>query len=374
VFFLWGLGWWIFAGAHGIHEFLLQPYRVNAMVGFIAVTTLLFTLLAERRDWREGRWPAWGYMPALFALGLASLATQPHPLANAGWLAWPFAFGVHLFVLRRVENTIAGTWLQALHALGVVVLAILGAIELEWWAAEFTAPGTAWSLAARMVVPALLVLLISSRAADTRWPIAGHAAAYRLGAVTPLVIALTLLSVHMNLSHGGRSDPLPYLPLLNAIDLAHLRAGIAIVSAWLALRRSALEPPQGVDGRPGLAFAGAIVFLWLNAILLRTLHHWAQIPYDFHTMMKSFEVQASLSVFWAFLALALMVVATRGVRRWLWMVGAGLMGVVVAKLVFVDLSNLGGIERIVSFIGVGVLMLVIGYFSPVPPRRKEAST
>jgi uncharacterized membrane protein len=44
------------------------------------------------------------------------------------------------------------------------------------------------------------------------------------------------------------------------------------------------------------------------------------------------------------------------------------MGVVVVKLVLVDLSRLAGLERIISFIGVGVLMLVIGYFSPVPPK------
>jgi uncharacterized membrane protein len=43
------------------------------------------------------------------------------------------------------------------------------------------------------------------------------------------------------------------------------------------------------------------------------------------------------------------------------------------KLVLIDLGHLSGIERIVSFIGVGVLMLVIGYFSPVPPRAKEAA-
>ena len=79
-------------------------------------------------------------------------------------------------------------------------------------------------------------------------------------------------------------------------------------------------------------------------------------------------VQASLSIFWAILALAAMVYATRTSRRALWMLGAGLMAVVVAKLFLVDLSNVGGIERIVSFIAVGVLMLVIGYFSPVPPR------
>ena len=55
-------------------------------------------------------------------------------------------------------------------------------------------------------------------------------------------------------------------------------------------------------------------------------------------------------------------------RRMLWIAGAALMGVVVIKLFLVDLSNVGGVERIVSFIGVGMLMLLIGYLSPVPPR------
>ena len=47
------------------------------------------------------------------------------------------------------------------------------------------------------------------------------------------------------------------------------------------------------------------------------------------------------------------------------------MALVVVKLFFIDLSNIGGIERIVSFIGVGLLMLVIGYVSPVPPVAVE---
>ena len=44
----------------------------------------------------------------------------------------------------------------------------------------------------------------------------------------------------------------------------------------------------------------------------------------------------------------------------------------VAKLFFVELSNRGGLARIVSFIGVGVLLLVVGYFAPLPPKRIEA--
>lgn len=50
------------------------------------------------------------------------------------------------------------------------------------------------------------------------------------------------------------------------------------------------------------------------------------------------------------------------------MVGAGLMFTVVLKLLLVDLSNVGTIERIVAFVGVGLLMLVVGCFAPAPPK------
>ncbi len=56
------------------------------------------------------------------------------------------------------------------------------------------------------------------------------------------------------------------------------------------------------------------------------------------------------------------------VRREIWLVGAALIAVVVAKLFFVELSDRRGLERIVSFIGVGILLLVVGYFAPLPPK------
>jgi uncharacterized membrane protein len=51
----------------------------------------------------------------------------------------------------------------------------------------------------------------------------------------------------------------------------------------------------------------------------------------------------------------------------LWLAGAGLLAVVVLKLFFVDLASLDTLRRIVTFLGVGLLMLVIGYVSPLPP-------
>ena len=57
-------------------------------------------------------------------------------------------------------------------------------------------------------------------------------------------------------------------------------------------------------------------------------------------------------------------------ERTLWVAGAVLLGAVVVKLFLVDLANSGTVERIVSFIGVGALLLVIGYLAPVPPGEK----
>jgi uncharacterized membrane protein len=65
-----------------------------------------------------------------------------------------------------------------------------------------------------------------------------------------------------------------------------------------------------------------------------------------------------------------MLIAAR--RRWrsVWLTGAALMIVVVAKLFLVDLSSVGTIARIASFLSVGALLLATGYFAPLPPRRE----
>ena len=68
-----------------------------------------------------------------------------------------------------------------------------------------------------------------------------------------------------------------------------------------------------------------------------------------------------------------MVAGTRRGQRFVWFAGASLLGIVLAKMFLVDLSRTGTIARIVSFIGVGVLMLIIGRFSPVPPATPDGS-
>jgi uncharacterized membrane protein len=78
--------------------------------------------------------------------------------------------------------------------------------------------------------------------------------------------------------------------------------------------------------------------------------------------------QTSLTLVWSVLGVAGWVLGSRRGSRPLWLAGAVLMGVVLAKLLLVDRAHLGSVLGIVSFIAYGVLCTVIGYLAPAPPR------
>ena len=162
-------------------------------------------------------------------------------------------------------------------------------------------------------------------------------------------------------------------PLLNPIDLT---VGLAI--AALAHRRQMLQTanPQPklaewVAGNGGLGALALLGFVAVNGIWVRTAHHFMDVPWDY-TTLSSPTVLTGFSILWTLMAMGLMLYAQRKELRVPWLAGAGLLGVVVAKLLFVDMSQAEGIARIIAFIGVGVLMLLIGYFVPLPPRKGGA--
>ena len=372
IFFVWGIAWLIFAGHHEIETFLPQEMRLNAHALLLAAIALAFTLIARSGKWSEARWPGYALLPGLMLVALLEFLRQSHPFADYGALAWPAAFAVLVYVLHESDKRqVNGEGISVLHAGTFLLASALGAWEMHWAAVLVTAHGTAWSVTSVLLAPAMLLLFAVSREVDERWPVKAHVQAYRLGAVLPVLVAMGAWVLYANGTHDGTSTPLPYLPLLNAIDLGHALIAICVAGAVFAWRRSEIDIPEPFRGRAGWAVVGALTFVWLNGVLLRSLHHWADVPYRLQPMMRSVIVQASISVFWSVIALGLMVYATRHARRALWMVGAALMGVVVVKLFLLDFSHLAGIERIVSFIVVGILMLVIGYFSPVPPRMRE---
>lgn len=366
--FAWGCLWWLALGVTEIDRHVQDPWLPAAGLLFIAGSGLAFSLLSRRLVWPIANWPALMLLP-LFVL--IAFSTSHHPFAGGGWLAWPLALAAHYWLLRRHESDefgpLARGWLSWVHTGSFLLAALLGSWELHWWPANSGMAESAWTAAAAMLVPALLLAWVS-RPGAAHWPLEPYRREYLLRGGRVLAIVLVAWMWFANFSHDGSSAPLPYLPFLNALDLGHVLGGIAIAMWLLRLRNAGVG--AALPGRRNLVHgvAGATVFVWLNAILLRTIHHWAGVEYNLDAMWDSLLAQAALSLFWTLLAFALMLYARQRRQRVPWMAGATLMGVVVAKLFLIDLSQLSGIERIVSFLGVGVLMLLMGYFVPLPPK------
>ena len=67
-------------------------------------------------------------------------------------------------------------------------------------------------------------------------------------------------------------------------------------------------------------------------------------------------------------------ISSRRLKSTTWFMGIGWLGVVVRKLVIVDLSQTEAIWRVLSFLVAGSLILLIGYLAPLPPEEAEKDT
>lgn len=220
-------------------------------------------------------------------------------------------------------------------------------------------------LAAWVSMALLLAGLRQVRAAG--WPLEPLHAWYGQRVIPIAAGWALLLAIYWNLRQDGSMAPLPYLPVLNPLDLTSGFVALLLADLW-RLHAAQASPDQR---RRVIRASMALGFAWFNAMLLRTAAHYLGLPYRFEPLYQSQFVQAMLSLVWTLCAFALMRYAVRRLSKPLWMIGAALLGVVVVKLFLVDLRNVGSVARIVSFMGVGGLMLLIGYLAPLPREAEE---
>lgn len=359
----WATGWAVLVLAWQIATFG-PPGLVGAcwLVGGSALA-LVFTLLSARLQWPQAAVPAMLHAP-LLALVAAGLAVRlADPLAQGGWWAWPVALAAHLLLLRWAGPAWPAAAQTVLHALGAVVLAALGALQGRAITAAWGEAGSAWAWLGWLVVPAVLLGWLVRPAAAQRWPVRAMPWAYQVAAAGVMTAGLLLWVLWANLASNGAAGPLPYLPLLNPLDVG---VAVALLAAWRWLHSGPAR--QAVHWPPALpaGVLGVLGFVWLHAMLLRGFHHFAGLPLRLEVWVHALAVQTGITLLWASTALGLMWFSARRALRLPWRVGAALLAAVVLKLLLVDLAGTGTIMRIVSFIGVGLLMLVIAYVAPLP--------
>lgn len=371
--FLWGAAWWLGAG---LIESLDRPTRFSASHVFLLFLTAsagAAAWLGNRLGWAMLRGSASAYLPVLALIGLHNFWVYQHGLAGLGFLAWPLAWAGQAWLLHDMDeedSTLAPAW----HFVTVAFFTLWLANE-AWWRVD-QALSQAWAEAAAATLAGIVALLIWRLRQRPAWPVTRHPATYL--DVSILIVTLQVLYLAALSTIGpGDPKPAPYWPVLNPYDLALLVAATAALGSLAALSR---ETRLGVTPAI-LAFASGYrlllalaFFVMTTAALVRGVHHLAGVSWVWETLFESVIVQTSLSIYWGVLGFAGMLWGARSKRRPLWLAGAGFMALVVLKLFAVDLTQTGTIERIISFIGIGLLLLVVGYFAPVPPRGESPPT
>jgi uncharacterized membrane protein len=374
--FLWGVLWWFGGGLAEIDRQVPDKFGLHPVLLFFAGSCVLFGLMWRRLVWDAARWVALAIVPlgALTAVMMMSpLTWHPHPFAHHAYVGWIAIFAVHLWVLHAHEGH-PGSRRAWLHAAGLWLFTIVASWEVGWQIDHYVEGRRVWPFIAWMLVPAAMLALFAARGDRLGWPVRAHRHAYLYEGAMPVAVFLLAWVFYVNFTSNGDPAPLPYVPLLNPLDLAQSGALLSLAMWYLALRK--LEMPGVALPSPtgAIRLASIAAFVWLNGVLLRSLHHYAGVPFRLEAMLRSDLVQTAFSLFWSLLALATMIVAARRGLRTVWIVGAVLFGVVIGKLFLVDLSNTGTAERWISFIGVGVLAIVVGYFAPVPPKSVEKTS
>ncbi|MFJ2686419.1 DUF2339 domain-containing protein [Pseudomonas sp. NPDC087342] len=368
---VWGVGWWALAWISEVLRFAPVNLQATLLLAVAALSVALWTLLSLRLKWPSLGLVCTFLIPAAGLVLLSAWHSRYHPAADFGWLVWAAVFVVHFISLRRLAPMLPARALSTAHVLGCWMLIGVLAQELRYGLLLLSEQYNAWRWLGWAILPSLY-LVLAAAPRNWPWPVSTYSREYRVYAAAPLALLMLGWFWLANGVSDGTAEPLPYVPLINPLELGLLFALFGVY-VWSRSAVAQFALPKVYAENATLLIAGASLFVFFSAVVTRTAHHWGGVPFELDQLLASMQVQAGLSIVWTLMALGLMIGGHLRHRREVWLIGAALIGVVVAKLFFVELSNRGGLARIVSFIGVGVLLLVVGYFAPLPPKRAEAA-
>ena len=356
LFLLAGVILWFVGGSEELVRF--DARYSDALLLYLIVGTMLLGLVATMAKWKIAIMSIQGYQPLgifIFIAYADQYSLSVNLLAGIGWIA------IGLFILfgYALLYRFATVWRFAntLHIAILWLITLVAIMQSQYIAFKYSSDLN-WVVFSTAIAPLLLSSMLMISRLYRGW-IEPYRDIYQRVGVGGLVI---LLSIWELLSFVLSADMLSsYIPILNPLDLVEI-ASIALILYWVSVRKFSITRYLYV----ALAFMGTTL---ASVIFARAVHHYMGIEYEFKPLWSSIFFQAGLSIVWSLLAISLMLFSQRRDSRPMWIGGFILFMLVVIKLFFVELSNSGTVERIVSFMAVGSLLLLIGYFAPLPPAK-----
>jgi uncharacterized membrane protein len=334
--------------------------------------TLVIIAVAAVLRWSRPAWMVWPlviyWLLAVLVEGVSLLdrPSQQGFFQNYNWTTYLLLpiFSVLGLVLVRYRSLLSlknQDWLQ-----GLLFYGILWFISVSIYTnthALVSRNHSDWAFLG-LCVPSVIALgLVGSRFMREKFFDRWSSVLYAGAGMAPLVLGVVILAVS-GLAHAAAFTPIPYLPLINPLDLL-----LALVILFLLrLPKTVWNALHCADLRYWV-IPLLLLLAFPGASLNRIFHFYGGVTWDWSILWNERGLQAGWSLLLTAEALGLMWWAARRSLRVLWMGGALLLALAVLKLFLVDLSGQGTVARIVSFLGVGALMVAIGYFSPLPPSN-----
>ena len=367
----YGFGAWYIGGELEVDRLVVHPYESHAALVFFALTAVVAAGLRRVSGLRALSWPSLLLLCTLPVFVPMTDDDAGSPLSSAGVWAWPLTWACAWLSLHWLRDP----WPRGLgwaHVIGWLSLPLLASMEL--YARSGLHPdivggmldglGGDWQLLLTALPWWLALAALLSYSDLVGLPLRDEFPLYRPRAMWPLVL-LAFAFVFGACFLSGHVPPIGYLPLLNPLELSQ-------VFVLLLLARFAThELERSADAfRVVLAL---LAFVVLSAAALRGVHHLGNEAWNIELLVRP-KAHAVLSWTWTIVGAAAMGFGARTLVRGAWIAGAVLLGIVVLKLLLIDMRFLGTLSGIVSVLGVGVLFVALGYFAPMPSEESEATS
>lgn len=295
-----------------------------------------------RVPWRVDLLGAFGNAVAFFGLAATAAGTTrvagvsvlaACALGMAAWHAW-----VGGFALRRADDDP----LRRLTYLGLSITFLTIAVPLQLHASWIT---LAWS------VEAAVLVWTSTRLRQPRVRDAG--------------LALLALAALKTLAWDLGSQPEPFRFVANPRMLGGISVALAAGACAFFLRR------DDAESRKDTLVAALVVVANGFALLFASMDLWDLVGGMWPAAGRESAQQLGLSLFWTGYALAAVVVGIWRGARPARLFGIGLLYLAVAKVFLFDLSWLEQPYRIVSFLVLGIILLLVSLLYTRLEGRRE---
>ena len=287
------------------------------------------------------------------------------------WLSgvvWVTIIASGIYLLK--ENTLLENQLvdkKLIHLLHLAFIALFLITELFWLTANYSAY-TSLLYAAGLGICSLYMIACYLICYKFDWAKPYQKLYWQVCSVIAGILVIMVFITNFN---SGTNIPLRFIPLLNPMDVT---GALSIFVLYYFTIISKKFMPSDEDFQQYLKYmvysVPFMLFLWGNSILIRGLAFIFDIDWNTNAILSSKIIQTILAIIWTITALITMLISTRKNRRKEWFVGGILLALVILKLFLVDISLNSGLHKAIAFIAVAVLILLIGYFSPLPPKKQ----